>query len=112
MPRPELYPVKKIVGFDEAMIAAIDKWRSKQTPIPNVSEAIRQLVGEALSGAKPSGKHSAAATESASAMAARTIDRLADKSAPDGEQASRKRRLLQGPKEFREMIAKPRKKSE
>jgi hypothetical protein len=55
MPRPELYPVKKIVGFDQAMIDDVEKWRAKQRPIPNVSEAIRQLVGRALSSAKAGG---------------------------------------------------------
>jgi hypothetical protein len=44
MPRPELFPVKKVVGFDQEMIDAIDRWRAKQTPLPNVSEAIRCLV--------------------------------------------------------------------
>ena len=44
MPRPELYPVKKIVGFDQQMIDAIEIWRGKQRPIPNASEAIRWLV--------------------------------------------------------------------
>jgi hypothetical protein len=44
MPRPELFPVKKVVGFDQAMMDDIEKWRAKQQPIPNVSEAIRRLV--------------------------------------------------------------------
>jgi hypothetical protein len=44
MPRPELFPVKKVVGFDHEMINAIDRWRAKQKPLPNVSEAIRRLV--------------------------------------------------------------------
>ena len=44
MPRPQLFPVKKVVGFDQEMIDAIDKWRGKQKPLPNVSEAIRRLV--------------------------------------------------------------------
>ena len=52
MPRPELFPVKKVVGFDQAMIDAIDKWRAKQKPLPNVSEAIRRLVELGLK-AKP-----------------------------------------------------------
>ena len=111
MPRPKLYPIKKVVGFDEATIAEIEEWRVKQKPIPEISDAIRQLVAKALSNAKLRGKRSAAATESASAMAGRTIDSLSDKSAPDDEQASRKRRLLQGPKEFRAMITKRRNKS-
>ena len=44
MPRPQIYPIKKVVGFDLDMLTAIDKWRAKQKPIPNVSEAIRSLV--------------------------------------------------------------------
>jgi hypothetical protein len=44
MPRPEIYPVKKMVGFTASMLDAIDKWRAKQRPIPNVSEAIRHLI--------------------------------------------------------------------
>jgi hypothetical protein len=109
MPRPELYPVKKIVGFDQAMIDDVERWRAKQRPIPNVSEAIRQLVGHALLSTKAGGRRSVAASDDASLMAGRAIDRLADRSAPGKEQASRKKRLLQGPKEFREMRAKAQK---
>ncbi len=53
MPRPELYPVKKVVGFDEAMMSAVERWRSKQKPIPNVSEAIRRLVELGLKAKAP-----------------------------------------------------------
>lgn len=42
--RPESHPVKKIIGFTEEMISAVETWRSKQKPVPNVSEAIRRLV--------------------------------------------------------------------
>ena len=42
--RPEVYPIKKVIGFDEVMLEAVDDWRRKQTPIPNVSESIRRLV--------------------------------------------------------------------
>jgi len=44
MPRPEIYPVKKLVGLSDSMLEAIEKWRAKQRPIPNVSDAIRQLI--------------------------------------------------------------------
>jgi hypothetical protein len=106
MPRPELYPVKKVVGFDEAMISAIERWRGKQKPIPNVSEAIRRLVEAGLTtarGVKPLGKRATAASD---AIAGNEIDRMQEGHAgtPD-EQASRKRRLLKGPKEFRDMRA-------
>ena len=48
MSRPELYPVKKILGFDRAMLGAVEKWRAKQQTIPTVSEAIRQLINIGL----------------------------------------------------------------
>jgi hypothetical protein len=50
--RPELYPVKKVIGFDQSMLDAIDHWRRRQTPIPTVSDAIRALVELGLA-AKP-----------------------------------------------------------
>ena len=46
--RPEVYPIKKVIGFDEDMLGAVDDWRRKQKPIPNVSEAIRRLVEKGL----------------------------------------------------------------
>jgi hypothetical protein len=42
--RPGTHPVKKIIGFTEEMITAVETWRAKQKPVPNVSEAIRRLV--------------------------------------------------------------------
>ena len=42
-------------------------------------------------------------TSTGAAMAAETIDRHTDQSAAPEEQASRKRKLLKGPKEFREI---------
>jgi hypothetical protein len=47
--RPERYPVKKVVGFDQEMLDAIDNWRRQQKPIPTVSDAIRELLQKALS---------------------------------------------------------------
>jgi hypothetical protein len=42
--RPETHPVKKVIGFTQEMIDAIEQWRAKQRPVPNLSEAIRRLV--------------------------------------------------------------------
>ncbi|MGJ5177414.1 hypothetical protein ACQR16_06020 [Bradyrhizobium oligotrophicum] len=55
MPRPEILPVKKVIGFTNEMMEAIETWRAKQKPIPNVSDAIRQLIDiglKARAGAK------------------------------------------------------------
>jgi hypothetical protein len=35
------------------MLEAIDKWRGGQRPIPNVSDAIRQLIEAGLKAARP-----------------------------------------------------------
>jgi hypothetical protein len=52
MPRPKLYPVKKVIGFDEEMLEAIDKWRRRQSPIPSVSDAVRTLIDAGLAASK------------------------------------------------------------
>ena len=50
--RPGTHPVKKLIGFTEEMVEAVDSWRAKQRPIPNLSEAIRRLVEIGLKGKK------------------------------------------------------------
>ena len=52
MPRPELCPVKKVIGFNREQLSAIDGWRRSQSPIPTVSDAIRQLVEQSLAAPK------------------------------------------------------------
>lgn len=51
--RPEQFPFKKVIGFDEAQLLAIDSWRRNQSPIPTASEAIRRLVEIALKAKAP-----------------------------------------------------------
>ena len=41
---PEAHPVKKMIGFTEEILADVETWRTKQKPVPNLSEAIRRLV--------------------------------------------------------------------
>ena len=81
----------------------MDEWAAKQADMPGRSEAIRRLVELGLAGrakpAAPSAKTAAKAKE----LAAKAIDRLLDPAAPAEEKASRKRRLLRGPEEFREV---------
>lgn len=48
MARPEQFPIKKVIGFDQAMMDALDAYRRGQTPIPNVSEAIRDILRDWL----------------------------------------------------------------
>jgi hypothetical protein len=85
------------------MRATIDAWASKQEDKPPRSEAIRRLVELGLAGSQPLSRRSPKAAAKASELAAEQIDKLADTSATDEERHSRKRRLLKGPGEFREI---------
>jgi hypothetical protein len=103
MPRPELYPVKKVIGFDREMLEAVEKWRAKQKPIPTVSDAIRRLVGTAIAASRPAKPRSEKATARARDMAAHAIDQMSDRTAPAEDRDARKKRLLKGPREFRDI---------
>jgi hypothetical protein len=86
----------------DAMIrAAVVKWAENQPDKPTLAEAIRQLVSLGLSVKARPRQISQARSKKANTMAANQLDRLADPSATIEEQASRKRRLLRGPEEFR-----------
>jgi hypothetical protein len=82
--------------------ATIDGWASRQPDKPARSEAMRRLVELGL-GMQHKESRSSRAAAKASDMAGQQIDRLFDPSASDAERQERKRRLLKGPKEFREL---------
>jgi hypothetical protein len=82
-------------------LALLDAWIAKQEDVPSRPEAIRRLVEAALAGTPVPSKRSKGSTRLAANLAAREIDPLIDKAATGEERASRKRRLIAGPKEFR-----------
>jgi len=84
-------------------LKAIDGWRRQQQDAPSRAEAIRRLVEFALEGIPPTKQRSPQARSKAHDLASNQIDRLSDASATDEERQQRKRRLLKGPKEFREV---------
>jgi len=61
------------------------------------------LVELALEGRPPTKQRNPEARLQAHDLASNQIDRLGDPSATDEERQQRKRRLLKGPKEFREI---------
>ena len=92
------------VRLEPETIAAIDTWTAGHELTR--SEAIRRLVEIGLAAVRRAGtrrKHASKALELASAA----IDRLADPSLSDEERQLRKRRLLKGPREFRELRDRP-----
>lgn len=48
MARPEKFPIKKLIGFDQEIMDALDGYRRDQETIPNISEAIRDLLTATL----------------------------------------------------------------
>lgn len=48
MARPTAFPIKKVIGFDQEMLDAVEAYRREQTPIPNQSEAIRAILADWL----------------------------------------------------------------
>jgi hypothetical protein len=81
----------------------VDAWAARQIDKPGRSEAIRRLVELGLAGAPPMKRRSSKAASQATELAAHQIDKLADPSATVEERQQRKRRLLKGPGEFREL---------
>ena len=89
------------VHFPRQLTAAIDKW-AEHNAISSRSEAIRRLVELGLVASQPLQRRSLEAASKALELAAQEIDNLLEPSVPDEERHRRKRRLLKGPKEFRD----------
>lgn len=93
-----------LMGFraSPAMRGSVVKWAENQPDSPSLSEAIRRLVELGLT-VKLKGRQSNEAQRlRARDMAGKALDGLTDVTAHSDDQASRKRRLLKGPEEFRE----------
>ena len=85
------------------LTAAVEGWAARQSDTPPRSEAFRRLVEMGLASSALSRPHSAKTRAGAADLASKTLDRHTDQSATPLEQQSRKRRLLKGPKEFRDL---------
>jgi Arc/MetJ-type ribon-helix-helix transcriptional regulator len=85
-----------------SLIKSIDGWAAKHSD-GSRSEAIRRLVELGLAGSTPTKQTSRKAAAKASDMAAHQIDKLANPAMPEEERRARKRRLIKGPREFRDM---------
>ena len=94
-----------MVRLEPDLAARLDRWRNRLTGRPGRPEAMRRLVEQALPVLSHASRQSRAAADKASKLAAKTIERLTDKSRPHTERARVKRRLIHGPKEFRDIRA-------
>jgi hypothetical protein len=91
--------------WQQSTLDEVDAWAARQGDAPGRPEAIRRLVEFGLAGAQSKAPRSKRERAKARTMARATIDQMSDTSAPAEEQAKRKRRLIKGPSEFREMRA-------
>jgi hypothetical protein len=85
------------------LLTDLDGWIRLQETRPSRPEAIRRLLEQALkssSNKEPPGKRKA---QKALELADRTAERIVNKSMPVEEQQRRKRALIKGPKEFRDI---------
>jgi Arc/MetJ-type ribon-helix-helix transcriptional regulator len=90
------------IRLSPRLAASIDKWAASNGAVSR-SEAIRRLVELGLAESTPTKQTSRKAAAKASDMAAHQIDKLANPAMPEEERRARKRRLIKGPSEFREM---------
>jgi hypothetical protein len=93
----------------DKFLRSIDAWRRKQDDKPSRAEAIRRLVEQALGSSTETRPIGARAQDKAAELASDEIDRLGDAAASGEERTQRKRRLIKGPREFRELRGKSKK---
>ena len=86
-----------------SFLKTIDDWRRKQRDLPPRAEAICRLVERGIGATSTAHPRSKESKHKAAEMAAREIDRLGDHGLTGEEKATRKRRLIKGPREFRDV---------
>jgi hypothetical protein len=95
--------VPVLLRCHERFLTAVDRWRAKQEGNVSRPDAIRRLAEFGLSGTQPMRQRSPKAAAKAFELAGEQIDKLIDPSATAEERQQRKRRLLKGPGEFRDL---------
>jgi hypothetical protein len=84
------------------LLTNIDSWIRAQEGRPTRPEAIRRILEQALAPTEAQ-KSLTLAAEKAAELAARTVEKIVDKSQPVEEQKKRKRSVIAGPSEFRDI---------
>jgi hypothetical protein len=100
-PPPTGQGIQIQVRIQPDKLAELDRWIAAQTDQPSRPEAIRRIVERTLArSSRPSAPNKKKA-QKALELAGRAVERIVDKSMPTQEQERRKRALIKGPKEFR-----------
>jgi hypothetical protein len=101
-PAPTGKGVQVVVRLQPDPLRALDGWAAKQNDHPTRAEAIRRLVELGLAVKTRSAPSDRQRAEIAD-LASKAIDSLTAETTDNNEKASRKRRLIKGPEEFREV---------
>jgi hypothetical protein len=91
-----------MVRLQPSLLTRLDLWIEGRGPFSR-PEAIRRLLEQALPVAPSIGPVKGGSRRKAAEIAGRTIDQLGDQAATGEERARRKRRLIKGPREFRDV---------
>jgi hypothetical protein len=115
MPAPALKPKKKrgrpatgrdlvtAIRLPEDLRVRVEAWAARQLDTPSRSEAVRRLVEHGLVAARVAKQTNKKSATKAAGLAGEMVDYLSDRSVSTDVRERRKRRLLKGPSEFREM---------
>ena len=105
-------PKRAAITLGASFLKSVDEWRRKQRDHPSRAVAIRRLAerGGLASSIIPRWR-SKGSRRKAAEMAGQEIDSLGDQATTNEERARRKRQLIKGPREFREIRADWRKPS-
>jgi hypothetical protein len=93
------------VRCHNTLLESIDEWRRSEPDRPTRAKAIRRLVEQALAGKSVNRPPSKEAARKASKLAARELEKLGSQSLLEPDLQQRKRALIRGPKEFRDIRA-------
>ena len=90
------------VRCSEPFLTKLDGWRRAQPDAPTRAIALRCLAEEALAGVSIR-QRSSGSKRKAAKLAEKAINHLSDHAATSEERDQRKRRLIRGPREFRDL---------
>ena len=91
------------IRLPEDLRVRVEAWANKLRDTPSRSEAIRRLIEIGLANVRTARATDKKSRAKAAWLAGEMVDYLSDQSIPADIREKRKRRLLRGPPEFREM---------
>src|SRR4051794_10936848 len=91
------------IRLPEDLRVRVEAWAAKLGDTPSRSEAIRRLIEIGLASVGTAKRSDKKAAAKAADLAGEMVDHFSDHSVPADIHEKRKRRLLTGPSEFREM---------